>query len=195
MANVLAQDIRSHEISSDFNIATLFEQGKPPPRIEPGDLLRTTRIFPNWNLNCEVLISQKRHVCAAELRSLDHQGHVIFSWSITQAKNGMPLMILRLPNDGDRTNGIRVYIGNFETIIPVTTEQCPNTECRITLPFDDAFRALISTQAVVVFSFQNQGNPQNIKVPIAGLLQALEVAKTDPVGAFALTLHTELSAF
>jgi len=169
--------------AAPIKIATLVEDGKI---IGPGDLLRTTRIFPNWNLNCEVLLSQGRHLCAVELRSLDAQGRQVFAWSIALAADGSPIVIFKVPADISQSYGLRMTIGPYTTILSPRREDCNPTECRIVAPFETALRTLMVSQQKIIFSLARNGQTLQIEAPLAGLSEALDVARRDPIGLLAV---------
>jgi invasion protein IalB len=165
-----------------LKVASLIEEGKS---VAPGDLLRTTRMFPNWNLNCEVLLSQGRHLCAVELRSVDARGRQVFAWSIALSVSGAPLMILKVPADIDQGYGLHMVIGAFTTILVPRREDCAPSECRIVAPFDTALRTLMVSQQTISFSLQRDNTVLKIEAPLAGLSEALDIARRDPIGLLA----------
>jgi invasion protein IalB len=173
-----------------LQIAALVATGKT---VAPGDLLRTTRMFPNWNLNCEVLLSEGRHLCAVELRSVDAQGHQVFAWSIALGADGAPLMVFRLPGNMVRSYGLRMAIGSFATVLAPRQEDCEPSECCIMAPFDTVLRAIMATQQKVVFSLMLNADILRIEAPLAGMSEALEVARRDPIGLLA-TQHASAGA-
>jgi invasion protein IalB len=165
-----------------LKVASLVEPGKAIP---PGDLLRTTRIFPNWNLNCEVLLSEARHLCAVELRSVDAQGRQVFSWSIALSTTGSPLIILRVPADISPGYGLHMVIGAFTTILKPRREDCTPSACQMVAPFETALRTLMVSQEKIGFSLERDGVVLQIEAPLAGLSEALEMARRDPIGLLA----------
>jgi Invasion associated locus B (IalB) protein len=176
--------------AAPLRVATLVEDGRI---IDPGDLLRTTRIFPNWNLNCEVLLSQGRHLCAVELRSVDAQGRQVFAWSIALAKDGNPLIIFKVPSDLDQSYGLRMVIGAFTTILNPRQEDCGPSECRLVAPFETALRTLMVAQQKIGFSLKRGGVILQVEAPLAGLSEALDMARRDPIGLLA-TQHAQAAS-
>jgi invasion protein IalB len=166
----------------ELRIASLVDDGKA---IAPGDLLRTTRMFPNWNLNCEVLLSQGRHLCAVELRSVDSQGRQVFSWSIALSVNGSPLMVLKVPANISQSYGLHMVIGPYTTVLKTRREDCSPIECRIVAPFESALRTLMVSQEKISFSLEREGAALQIDAPLAGLSDALDMARRDPIGLVA----------
>ena len=165
-----------------LRIASLVGEGET---VAAGDILRTTRIFPNWNLNCEVLLSQGKHLCAVELRSVDAKGQQILAWSIALSSSGDPIMILRFPSDADRTYGLRMTIGAFTTVVTPQPQDCSPSECRMIAPFETPLRALMGAQAKVVFTLTREGQTLKIDAPLAGMAEALDAARRDPIGLIA----------
>lgn len=165
-----------------LRVATLVQEGKI---IDPGDLLRTTRIFPNWNLNCEVLLSQGRHLCAVELRSVDAQGKQVFAWSIALSADGNPIIIFKVPSDLDPAYGLRMTIGALTTILTPKREDCDASECRLLAPFEAALRTLMISQQKIGFSLRRGNQVLQIEAPLAGLSEALDTARRDPIGLLA----------
>jgi invasion protein IalB len=165
-----------------LKIASLTDDGE---EIEAGDILRTTRMFPNWNLNCEVLLSQGKHLCAVELRSVDAKGRQIFSWSIALSADGEPIMILKVPSDIDRSYGLRMSIGAFTTLLAPQPGDCSASECRMVAPFETPLRTLMVSQAKVTFALTREGQTLKIEAPLAGMAEALDAARKDPIGLIA----------
>lgn len=165
-----------------LTIASLVDDGETA---DPGDILRTTRMFPNWNLNCEVLLSQGKHLCAVELRSVDHKGQQLLSWSIALSASGDPIMVLRMPSDIDRSYGLRMTIGAFTTLLVPQPSDCSPTECRMIAPFEAALRTLIVAQSKVTFALTREGQTLKIEAPLDGMSEALATARRDPIGLLA----------
>jgi hypothetical protein len=168
--------------AAPLRVASLVQEGKI---IDPGDLLRTTRIFPNWNLNCEVLLSQGRHLCAVELRSVDAQGRQVFTWSIALSTDGNPIIIFKVPSDLDQGYGLRMMIGNLTTILTPRREDCDASDCRLMAPFETALRNLVVSQQKIGFSLKRGNAILQIEAPLAGLSEALDMARRDPIGLIA----------
>ena len=158
--------------------------------VAAGDLLRTTRVFPNWNLNCEVVVSQRRHICAVETRSLDAKGRDLFAWTIALSTDNVPIMIFKLPARMDQAYGLRMSIGAFVTTFIPKVGDCTVGECRIVVPFDAALRSLAASQDKIAFSLVLDGGTSQILAPLAGLSDALEMARRDPIGLVALQQKT-----
>ena len=154
--------------------------------IAAGDLLRTTRVFPNWNLNCEVVVSQRRHICAVETRSVDTKGRDLFAWTIALSTDNVPIMIFKLPARMEQAYGLRMSIGAFVTTFIPKAADCSVSECRIVVPFDAALRSLAASQDKIAFSLTLDGGVSQILAPLAGLSDALEMARRDPIGLVAL---------
>ena len=165
-----------------LKVASLVGEGQT---VEAGDILRTTRIFPNWNLNCEVLLSRGKHLCAVELRSVDVKGQQIFTWSIALSSTGEPIMILRIPSDADRSYGLRMSIGAFTTILVPQPQDCGPAECRMIAPFETPLRTLMMSQKQISFSLTRDGQTLKIDAPLAGMAEALDAARRDPIGLIA----------
>jgi invasion protein IalB len=165
-----------------LKVASLTDNGAT---IGPGDVLRTTRIFPNWNLNCEVLLTQGRHLCAVEMRSVDKQGRQVFAWSIALATDGNPVIIFKVPADVNESYGLRMVIGAFTTILTPRREDCSPAECRIVAPFETALRTLMVSQQKITFAVMRDGQVLQIDAPLAGLSEALDMARRDPIGLLA----------
>jgi invasion protein IalB len=165
-----------------LKIASLVDDGDAA---EPGDILRTTRMFPNWNLNCEVLLSQGKHLCAVELRSVDRRGQQVLSWSIALSASNDPIMVLRMPSDIDRSYGLRMTIGAFTTLLVPQPSDCTPTECRMIAPFEAALRTLMVSQAKVTFALAREGQTLTIEAPLDGMSEALATARRDPIGLLA----------
>jgi hypothetical protein len=168
--------------AAPIKIASLVEDGIA---VSPGDLLRTTRIFPNWNLNCEVLLSQGRHLCAVELRSTDANGRQVFAWSIALGSDGNPIIIFKVPADISQSYGLRMVIGSLTTILTPRKEDCNGSECRIVAPFEAGLRTLMMSQQKIHFSLSRDNVVLQIEAPLAGLSEALDMARRDPIGLVA----------
>lgn len=172
----------ANKTDAKLQIASLVDDGQVA---EAGDILRTTRMFPNWNLNCEVLLSQGKHLCAVELRSVDTKGQQILSWSIALSKGGDPIMILRIPADADRSYGLRMSIGAFTTILTPQPSDCSASECRMIAPFETPLRTLMVSQERVTFALSRAGETLKIEAPLTGMADALAAARRDPIGLIA----------
>lgn len=169
-----------------IKIASLVEDGKPIP---PGDLLRTARSFPNWTLNCEVLLSQAKHLCAAELRAVDGQGRPILSWSFALAADSRPIIVIKVPADISQTYGVLMLMGHDTKFFYPTRADCNPNECVQIAVLDDTLRNLIAAQKQVTFSMMRGKEIFRIDAPLEGLSQALESARHDPVGLVAAQQH------
>lgn len=169
-----------------IKIASLAEDGKPIP---PGDLLRTARSFPNWTLNCEVLLSQAKHLCAAELRAVDGQGRPILSWSFALAADSRPIIVIKVPADISQTYGVLMLMGHDTKFFYPTRADCNPNECVQIAVLDDALRNMIASQKQVTFSMMRGKEIFRIDAPLEGLSQALESARHDPVGLVAAQQH------
>jgi invasion protein IalB len=165
-----------------LQIASLVDDGQV---VDPGDVLRTTRMYPNWNLNCEVLLSQGKHLCAVEMRSVDVKGNQVLSWSIALSKAGDPIMIFRIPGDADRSFGLRISIGAFTTILLPQPGDCSASECRMIAPFETPLRTLMVSQEKVTFGLSRAGQALKIEAPLTGMSEALAAARRDPIGLVA----------
>jgi hypothetical protein len=168
--------------SKPLQIASLLNEGQAA---DAGDILRTTRMFPNWNLNCEVLLSMGKHLCAVETRSVDAGGRQLLSWSIALSKSGDPIMVFRMPGDADRPYGLRMSIGAFTTILTPQPGDCSAVECRMIAPFETPLRTLIASQQMVTFTLSRAGQLLKIDAPLAGMSEALAAARRDPIGLIA----------
>jgi invasion protein IalB len=165
-----------------LQLASLVDDGQVA---DAGDVLRTTRMYPNWNLNCEVLLSQGKHLCAVELRSVDARGQQVLSWSIALSKAGDPIMVLRIPGDADKAYGLRMSIGAFTTILTPQPGDCSGSECRMIAPFETPLRTLMVSQEKVTFALARGGQALKIEAPLAGMAEALAAARRDPIGLVA----------
>jgi invasion protein IalB len=163
--------------------ASLSEDGKPIP---PGDLLRTTRTFPNWNLNCEVLLSQGKHICTAELRAIDPQGRQILSWSFALSADNTPIIVVKVPADIVQSYGVLMLMGADTKFFVPTRADCNPMECVQVALLDDNLRNMIASQKQVTFSFMRAKEIFRIDAPLAGLSEALDAARRDPVGLVAV---------
>ena len=163
-------------------IASLVDDGQVA---DAGDILRTTRMFPNWNLNCEVLLSLGKHLCAVELRSVDARGQQVLSWSIALSKSGDPIMVLRMPGDADRSFGLRMSIGPFTTVLLPQPADCSASECRMIAPFETPLRTLMVSQDRVTFALSRGGQVLKVEAPLTGMAEALAAARRDPIGLVA----------
>lgn len=169
-----------------LKIASLIEPGKAIP---PGDLLRTARSFPNWTLNCEVLLSQAKHLCAAELRAVDGQGRQILSWSFALAADNRPIIVVKVPADVSQSYGVLMLMGPDTKFFNPTRADCGAFECTEVAVLDDSLRNMIASQKQVTFSFMRGKEIFRIDAPLEGLSQALDAARRDPVGLVAAQQH------
>ena len=168
--------------AAPIKVASLTDNGAA---IGPGDVLRTTRIFPNWNLNCEVLLTQGRRLCAVEMRSVDTQGRQVFAWSIALATDGNPVIVFKVPADVNQSYGLHMVIGAYTTILTPRREDCSPAECRIVAPFETALRTLMASQQKISFALMRDGQILQTDAPLAGLSDALDMARRDPIGLIA----------
>lgn len=179
LASAAAQTAKQN---TPLQVASLVEPGEIA---DPGDILRTTRMFPNWNLNCEVLLSQGKHLCAVELRSVDRSGAQILSWSIALSASGEPIMVLRMPSDIDRAYGLRMTIGAFTTVLQPQPSDCSPSDCRMVAPFETPLRSLMVSQSKVSFTLTRGGQTLKVDAPLDGMAEALDAARRDPIGLLA----------
>lgn len=166
-----------------IRLASLSDDGKPIP---PGDLLRTTRSFPNWNLNCEVMLSEGKHICTAELRAIDPQGRQILSWSFALSSDNTPIIVVKVPADIVQSYGVLMLMGAETKFFVPTRADCNPMECVQVALLDDKLRNMIASQKQVTFSFMRGKEIFRIDAPLAGLAEALDAARRDPVGLVAV---------
>jgi invasion protein IalB len=153
--------------------------------ISSGDLLHTTRVFRNWNLNCEVLLSQARHICSTELRAVDSQGRSLLSWTFALASDSTPIIIVRVPADINSSYGVLMLMGSETKFFTPTRADCASSECVQMAVLDDELRTMIASQRQVTFSFMRGKEIFRIDAPLKGLSDALEAARRDPIGLVA----------
>ncbi len=158
----------------------------PGEAIAQGDILRTTRLFPNWNLNCEVQLSKAHHLCAVEQTVLDQQGAALLTWSIGVGATGRPVLAFRTAPTIDRDYGIHLGIGILSLALPVHDSDCNPRGCLFAIAFDDTLRGAMAAQPSVRFVLKRAGTELAADGPLAGMSDALNAARVDPVGLHAL---------
>ena len=109
----------------------------------------------------------------------------MLAWSIALATNGDPIMVLKVPADIDQSYGLRMVIGPYTTVLSPRRNDCSKTECRILTPFETTLRTLIVTQQKIGFSVMRGGAKLNVDAPLAGMSEALDMARRDPIGLLA----------
>lgn len=172
--------------TAPIRIAALAADGTA---VSPGDLLRTARTFPNWSLNCEVLLSTGKHLCTAELRAIDPQGRQILSWSFALAADNTPIIVVKVPADIVQAYGVLMMMGADTKFFYPTRADCGPFECVQITALDDNLRNMIASQKQVTFSFMRGKEIFRIDAPLQGLSDALDAARRDPVGLVAAQQH------
>jgi invasion protein IalB len=165
-------------------LATVTAAGE---QVAPGDMLRTTRIFPNWNLNCEVQLSKHHHLCAVEQSVLDPAGNALLAWSVAIGSTGEPVLAMRTAPDLDKAYGVHLAMGPLDMALPFQDGDCNARTCLVVIPFDATLRAVISSQSSVRFTLKRNGTMLAVDGPVAGMAEALAAARTDPIGLLAVT--------
>lgn len=163
-------------------LATVSAAGEA---VAPGDILRTTRMFGHWNLNCEVLLSKRHHLCAVEQSVADAAGVPLLSWSIALGADGTPALAIRTAPDIDKAFGVHMLLGSMSKTVTFAPAECDVRACLVIIPFDQALRALVSTVPAVRFVVRRADNELVVDGPVAGMSEALTAAREDPIGLLA----------
>jgi invasion protein IalB len=156
-------------------LATLTPPGKV---IAPGDLLRTTRMYGGWSLNCEILLSNKTHLCAVE-QGILFDGRRGLNWSIALAADNQPVLVVWIAQATSESE-TKISVGELALVRKPTI--CDPMGCQVIIPFDAPLQAAVFKQKNIVFQLNFAGKDITVAGVVDGLGEALTAAKDDPVG-------------
>jgi invasion protein IalB len=154
----------------------------PGATIAPGDLLRTSRMYGAWSLNCEILLSSKNHLCPVE-QGILFDGKRGLNWSIALATDNQPVLVVWIA-EATGESEIKISVGELALVRKPT--RCDPMGCQVIISFDAPLQAAVFKQKNIVFQLNFAGKDISVAGVVDGLGDALTAAKDDPVGLRAL---------
>jgi invasion protein IalB len=156
-------------------LATLTPPGKT---IAPGDLLRTSRLYGAWSLNCEIQLSTKNHICAVE-QGILFDGRRGLNWSIALDANKQPVLVIWM---AQATSDSEIKVSAGELALVRKPSICDAMGCQVIIPFEAPLQTAVFKQKNIVFQLNFAGKDMTVSGVVDGLSDALVAAKDDPVG-------------
>jgi invasion protein IalB len=160
-------------------LATLMPPGMAIAR---GDLLRTTRVYGAWSLNCEIQISTENHICAVE-QGILFDGRPGLNWSLALGSDNQPVLVIWIA-EAKEENEIKVSAGELALVRKPTS--CDQMGCQVLMSFDASLQAAVFKQKNITFQVTSAGKEITAAGVIDGLSDALIAAAEDPIGLKAL---------
>lgn len=147
----------------------------------PGDYIKISRKFSNWNLRCDLRLSSDRRACFIEqVGGADGTSAV---WRVAQNEQGQAIAMLSLPADTDVSAGVGMSFAGLEKTLKQDDFLCTSQACLGGFLFEGFVQSAIMQSSNVGISLTRKGGTQQtILMSMEGFLPSLDAAARDPFG-------------